>query len=167
MRLDDQLKLQAYLDGELSHGERRTVESWLAADQEAQALLAELRATKTALIGNEPDVHAPESREFYWSKIERGILRLEAAPAAGALPWLAWLKRKYWVPIGALGILILLTLTAAQFMDWSDLKASTRVAREGESPAEEMGAMTFRSEADRVTIIWLYERTPEIAMDTE
>jgi hypothetical protein len=66
-----------------------------------------------------------------------------------------------------LGILILLTLTTAHVMDWPVLKASTHVAREGESPADEMGAMTFRSEADRVTIIWLYERSPEIAMDTQ
>jgi hypothetical protein len=167
MRLEDQLKLQAYLDEELSEHERRAVASWLAKDPEAQALLAELQAAKITLASNEPEIQLPESREFYWSKIVREIDRLETVGDNGRLPFLVWLKRKYWVPVGALAILTLLALVSSQLIDWSDLRASTHLAREGESPAEEIGSMTFRSEADRVTIIWLYDRTPEIASDFE
>jgi len=167
MRSEDQLKLQAYLDEELSERERRAVASWLAKDPEAQALLAEVEATKITLASNEPEFQLPESREFYWSKIAREIDRLETADDTGQLPFLVWLKRKYWVPVGALAILTLLALASSQLIDWSDLRASTHLAREVESPAEEIGSMTFRSEADRVTIIWLYDRTPEIASDIQ
>ena len=49
MNFDSQLKLQAYLDGELSPREARRVESWLAEDQQARLLVAELKNTKAAI----------------------------------------------------------------------------------------------------------------------
>ena len=70
---DDQLKLQAHFDGELPEPEARAVANWLARDREAVALLAELRNTRKALKGFESDIKLPETREFYWSKIEREI----------------------------------------------------------------------------------------------
>jgi len=167
MRHEDQLKLQAYLDEELSGRESRAVAAWLAKDQEAQSLLVELRNTNAALEGNEPVIPTPDSREFYWSKIQREIRRLETAPETGTLLFFAWLKRRYWVPVGALAILILLALGSTQLFDWSGLQPYTHVTRQVESPSEEIGSMTFRSEADRVTIVWLYDRTPEITTDTE
>ena len=51
MKLESELKLQAYLDGELSPRQARKVSAWLAQDQEAQQLFAELKNTKTALAG--------------------------------------------------------------------------------------------------------------------
>ena len=63
--------------------------NWLARDREAAALLEELRNTRAALAGFEAEVRLPESREFFWSKIEREIQRLEAPaprPARGAAP---------------------------------------------------------------------------------
>jgi len=78
--MDDkaQLKLQAYLDGELPEGEARELATGLAQDQEAAALLAELRQTRDAIAGSEQVRALPESREFYWSKIQRAIERAEA-----------------------------------------------------------------------------------------
>src|SRR5438034_2667478 len=98
MRHEDELKLQAYLDEELSGRQSRAVADSLAKDQEAQALVVELRNTSAALEGNEPLVPTPDSREFYWSKIQREIRRLETAPETRTLPLFTWLKRKYWVP---------------------------------------------------------------------
>ena len=167
MRHEDELKLQAYLDEELSGRKSQAVADWLAKDQDAQALLVELRNTSAALEGNEPLIPTPDSREFYWSKIQREIRRLETAPESGTLPFFVWLKRKYWVPVGALAILILLALGATQLFDWSGLPPYPHITRQVESPSEEMGSMTFRSEADRVTIVWLYDRIPEITTDTE
>src|SRR6266571_3471976 len=44
MKFDQELQIQAYLDGELSARETRQVEQMLVADREAQALLAESAA---------------------------------------------------------------------------------------------------------------------------
>ena len=79
MTIETQLKLQAYLDGELSVGEARQVEIWLAEDHDARSLLGELKNTKAALSSHSANVELPESREFYWNKIEREIQRLEKA----------------------------------------------------------------------------------------
>ena len=64
-----QLKLQSYLDGELPEAEAAEVARWLSEDQEASALLTELRQTTQAMAGFEDGVRLPESREFFWSKI--------------------------------------------------------------------------------------------------
>ena len=50
---DAQLKLQAFLDGELPEAEASEVGNWLARDREAAALLEELRAAREALSGVE------------------------------------------------------------------------------------------------------------------
>jgi len=73
MNQDRELQIQALLDGELSGRQARKVEQWLAGDADAQALAQELKATKTALAQNEPLLALPETREFYWSKIQRQI----------------------------------------------------------------------------------------------
>lgn len=75
MDYDSQLKVQAYLDGELAPRAARRLEQRLAQDTEAQSLLAELKATASALAALGEDVKLPESREFFWSKIEREIER--------------------------------------------------------------------------------------------
>src|SRR5580765_8199514 len=77
MDFDTQLKLQAFLDGELADAEAREVASWIARDEEAKALHAELKNTRKAIKESEANVRLPETREFYWSKIEREIQRLE------------------------------------------------------------------------------------------
>ena len=56
MDYDAQLKLQAFLDGELPEAEANEVANWLARDREAVALLAELRNTRKAMVGFEVGV---------------------------------------------------------------------------------------------------------------
>ena len=78
MNEEFQLKLQAYLDGELSDKETREVEARLSSDNEAKALLVELQNTRAAFLMFEKELKLPESREFFWSKIERDIRALDA-----------------------------------------------------------------------------------------
>ena len=78
MKHDLELKLQAWLDGELPAAEAEEMRRLAAADTEAAGLLAELQNTKAALLQNEPTVTVPETRAFYWSKIERQIQRQAA-----------------------------------------------------------------------------------------
>ena len=95
MNHEEQLRLQAYLDGELSEKENPEVVAWLAGDQQAVALLAELRQTNDAMSGFEEDIKLPESRDFYWSKIQRQIQAQEQVPArAGTVsPFVVRLRR--------------------------------------------------------------------------
>ncbi len=77
MTHEQQLKLQAFLDGELPEREAREILAWTQRDGAAAALLAELKNTRAAMAKSEPHLSVPESREFFWSKIEREIQRLE------------------------------------------------------------------------------------------
>src|SRR5438874_12013740 len=117
MKHEEQLKLQAYLDGELSGREARAVAKLVALDARAQTLLAELRFTKASLAVNEPEIKLPESREFYWSKIEREIQRLETVPATRGTYWFTWWRRKYWLPFSGFAVMMALLLgTANQYL---------------------------------------------------
>ena len=78
---ETELKLQAYLDGELSSGEAKAVEDLSTHDADARALFEELKLTKSVLAENELEVRLPESRGFYWSKIQRQIEREEKGRA--------------------------------------------------------------------------------------
>jgi len=97
MDYQEQLKLQAYLDGELPEAEAKAVAELLTKDQQAAALLTELRQTTESLAGFEQSIPLPESREFFWSKVRRGIeaqeLRVEAAEARPTVSWSARLRR--------------------------------------------------------------------------
>ena len=93
MNPEDQLKLQAFLDGELPPDEARALSALVEHDPAAAALLAELRTTRQTLRSIEVPVPIAESREFYWSKIARDIERNERrSPARRQTGLLAWLR---------------------------------------------------------------------------
>lgn len=151
---DSQLKLQAYLDGELSVREARKVADWLAKNAEARSLLTELQYTNAALSGHESELGHPESREFFWSKVQRQIQR-EDKPQAEAAPVsiFAWLQRRL-VPVSGLALLLfVLTITAVQYRG----QPASEVG-EIELASADMGAITFRSQSERMTMVWLYNR---------
>ena len=94
MDWEAQLKLQAYLDGELPEAERRRLEATLAQGGQSSLLLAELRQTREVLAGFEKGIQMPESLEFFWSKIEREIRRQESpARVPAPVSWAARLRR--------------------------------------------------------------------------
>jgi len=68
MNVDVGIKLQAYLDGELSGREAQAITSLIENDAEARALFAELQQTRSLLQANEPEFRLPESREFFLGK---------------------------------------------------------------------------------------------------
>ena len=96
MNEDMGIKLQAYLDGELSGSDRAAVEKLLAQNSELRALRQELAMVKEALRESDPVVTIPASREFYWSQIERRLDRVESEGkqvAVGGGSWSRWLRR--------------------------------------------------------------------------
>src|SRR5687767_7086210 len=99
MKEEMQLKLQAYLDGELPAAEAREVADWIAQDADAPMLFAELKNTRGALKAFESEIKLPESREYYWSKLERRIERLEKTEEVEDPPvWLYALLRRFLAP---------------------------------------------------------------------
>ena len=153
---DFELKLQAYLDGELSAREAAEVEGRLAQDQEGKALLAELRNTKTAMSAGELEVKLPETREFYWSKIEREIER-QSQPAAAApkLSWFAWVQR-HLLPVS--GVALLSCLLAVMLIHSEKLSSQYG---ETEVASDDMGSYTFRDQQQKMTMVWLYDRNDD------
>lgn len=154
MENDAQLKLQAYLDGELPESEAREIANWLARDREAVALHAELRNTRQALVGFEIGVALPESREFFWSKVEREIQRLEKPEPERPKPsWLsAW--RRLLVPAAALAALVL----AAQVL--LTQSPGGGLATTSSDP----GTFTYRDYSSGTTLVWLsYPAENEVA----
>ena len=149
MNAELQLKLQAYFDGELAGREAQEIEVALAKDAEARALLTELRNTGGALAGFEAEIKLPESREFYWSKIQREIQRLEQPQAdrSSSRPW--W--QRFLVPAGAFATLAIAGLLASHQMGW--LGGSPQ-SPNVETFLADSGAMTYRDELERTTVVW-------------
>ena len=145
------MKLQAYLDGELPDGEAREAAGLLAQDAEARALLTELKNTRAALAGFEADIKLPESREFYWSKIEREIER--QAPRDGterkfASPFAFF--RRILAPACAVAILAIVGIVAIRQLDFGGsggLEVKTEFV--------DAGALTYRDNAQGLTLVWL------------
>jgi len=158
MDLEAQLKVQAYLDGELPEAEAREVANLLARDREALALHTELRNTRKALVGSEIGVELPESREFFWSKIEREIQRLEPSePASVPVPWFARLRRLL-VPAAGVALLVVAGLFA--------LNPQGQTATEMET--SDSGVFTYRNDAAGTTLVWLsYPAESEVVNDDD
>jgi anti-sigma factor RsiW len=164
MDREAQWKIQAFLDGELPEAEAREMAKKLAQDRESAALLAELRQTRALLAGFEEGIQLPESREFFWSKIEREIQRLETpAPAPAGIPWILRL-RQLLVPAGAVALLAIAGFVATRQNGSSVLPGGA----ETETALADTGAFTYRDYSAGTTLVWLsYPAENESADDEE
>ena len=145
------LKLQAYADGELPEREARELSGLLAKDADARALLAELKNTRSALAGFEAEIKLPESREFYWSKIERGIRRLEKTETQQPETSLFAAWRRFLVTTGALA-----TVLIVGFLMFLQLHGPrVTVATESEFTLADSDAFTYHDYANGTTLVWL------------
>ncbi|MEI6340988.1 MAG: hypothetical protein WCR07_03450 [Verrucomicrobiota bacterium] len=142
------LDLQAYVDGELEPSRRSEVERVLAGDVEARDLVAALRSLGEVVRAHEPSERVPETREFYWSQVQRRIRLAEAADArqaAGAsraAGWLRWL-----VPtLGVAAVVVVVSLNR---------RASGPVVEVASAGMDDAVGMTFRSDTDGITVHWL------------
>jgi anti-sigma factor RsiW len=143
------LKIQAYLDGELSARESREMEALLAADSQAQALLGELKSTRSALLANEPEVKLPESREFYWSQLQRRIGAAEPAEAGRVPFWMAW--RRYFAPITGVAIVAVFGIFSIQNVS----EDPNSILAEVENLSEHSSSMSFRSQSENMFVVWV------------
>ena len=151
MDFDTQLKLQSFLDGELPEDEAREVASMIARDEEARALHAELKNTRNAVKGSKTNVQLPESREFFWSKIERDIQRLEPArEEAPSVPLFERLRRLL-MPVSAVAVIIMVGLLTYNQVVLPGRTSST----ETDMAMADSGAFTYRDYSSGMTLVWL------------
>jgi anti-sigma factor RsiW len=152
MNNDLQLKVQAWLDGELPDDEARRIGEWVANDAEASGLAAELGCLKQAMSGNEVAASLGESREFYWSKIERQIQREAALANPRPTPWYArW--RRYLAPAMGVAAFACLAVMAVK-------QAATPTFDEISSTTDSMEAVTFHDQSSQMTVVWLQDNSP-------
>lgn len=155
MNQETKLRVQAYLDNEVSESESRQVAALVGQDPEAQAICAELGEIRTILRNNEPEFKLPESREFYWSKIERAI-RDQAAPApamklTSRYPW--WVR--VFAPAAGAAFLFVAALTVLKMTHGpSDLT----FLHEIETPLPDTTSMSFYSASEGMTVVWVQSR---------
>lgn len=150
MNEDLQLKLQAYLDGELSPGDAQAVRDLLVDDVAARDLFVELTNTRDAIVAHEAAIKLPESREFYWSKIQREITREVMKPAVPAATFSLgdWLRRIL-VPAGAVAaVMIAVMLSLPQAGGVGGVGGDT-------STSSETAAFTYHNYATGTTLVWL------------
>lgn len=151
---EQQLKLQAFLDGELPESDSQEMAAWLADDADATALLGELKNTRNALKEFEaPEaVKLPESREFYWSKIKREIERTApepvAVPKASSFAWF----RRVMMPLGTMAALALVAIVTMHMSSGSrhPMPMSANVML-----GSDASAFTYRDDAQDMTVVWL------------
>ncbi len=142
------LELQAYVDGELDGRRRVEVERMLAGDAEARAIVEELRQLSRLVQANEPDIRVPETREFYWSQIQRQIASAEVKGTRGSKPgsvggqWLRWLVPAFGV--AALAVMLLPGNTTGG-----------TGAGKGFADLGDPVSLTFHSDTDGITIHWI------------
>ena len=160
MNTNQQLEIQAYVDGQLAAADARRVELQLADDPAGAALAAELRLVRDTVRRGEPVMAVPETREFYFSQIQRRIeaeekaaARTAATPVAAPFDWL----RRLLLPVAgvaAVAVVAALSLRTAPYVPGEMVIAS-----------EEMGAITFRSEQNQLTVVYLFDKSSVASTD--
>lgn len=156
MKAETCLKIQSWVDGELPAHEAGQIERLVATDPQARALAEQLRSLKTVLRDAEIERPVPMGREEYWGGIAVALgAANQPRPAAAGVGrsrprWWRWL-----VPAG---------LAAVLAMAWWIQVAERPAPRaplsyaEIESLVEDSSSITFRSESERMTIVWVDTR---------
>ncbi len=152
MNMDVGIRLQAYLDGELTGREAQQVTSLIESNAEARAVFEELQQTRSWLKGNEPEFRLPESREFFWSKIEREIERLQVGPSPSRVPTWALFFRRHLRALGGVTVAAALVVFAAIQMN---VVSPGGLLEEIDNPLEDVGTFSFRSESQNMTLVWI------------
>jgi anti-sigma factor RsiW len=157
MNRDTQLQVQAYLDNELSPADARNVSKLISSDVAIRELYNELKDTKDVLVQNEPEIRVPDTRDFYWSQIQRRIATAERVPiAAPSRPW--WVRLL--APVAGTVALCALLLSVVN-KDGQPTVVHSNLSTLPSAPIHtvhepaDVNLFTFRSESEGVTLVWV------------
>lgn len=152
MNQDSKLKLQAHFDHELSAKESAEIALWLDRDAEARNLFTELTDLRKVLAAGELECKVPESREFYWSKIQRAIRDSDQPqPVSESAPGYSWWMR---LVAPALGVAVLL-MTALSLVKLTNNSSRLTHLHQIETPLEDTSAISFHSQSAGMTVVWV------------
>jgi len=167
MNVERQLKLQAWVDGELPEAEARQVAELIGRDREAQAVVDELRMAKTILAHNEPELKLPERGEFYWSKIQREIQRLEKAETESRpISWtFSW--RRLLAPLSGMALIAFLSVLSLNLFHNTEGDDGLKHLVEVENLSEHVGSISYKSQAANMFVVYLYNKEQEPEKDPE
>lgn len=155
-----QMKIQAFLDGELPEAEAREIAALIARDRDAAALHTELKNTRRALAGAEQGITLPETREFYWSKISREIEKTERAEPVQAAPTLWQMLSRLLKPVVAVAVVVLAGFLVFHQTGTSTFDGGVLVASVDED------VITYRDEANDTTyVLFSYPAENAVAND--
>jgi hypothetical protein len=164
--VEHQLKLQAWVDGELPEAEARQVAALVQGQRDAQAVVNELRLTKTFLAGNELEAKLPESGDFYWSKIRRQIEQEEKAVAgASRVSWLhVW--RRLLAPLSGVALIAFLSVVSLNVFHQSPADDAGYLV-EVENLSEDIGSISYRSQSENMFVVYLYKKDQDVESNAE
>jgi anti-sigma factor RsiW len=159
MNQEQQLKLQSFLDGELPEREAREILAWAQRDSAAASLLAELKNTRAAMIKSKPHLSVPESREFFWSKIEREIERLEPQQSSAPSVSIFASLRRFLLPASAIATVVIAGMIAHFNFPNNAPKTVVENMAEADAPSVETtlanyDATTYRDASEGTTLVW-------------
>ncbi|MCU0771210.1 MAG: hypothetical protein MUE94_05490 [Verrucomicrobia bacterium] len=143
------LKVQAFVDGELPEPEQAGIAALIARDADVAALVKELKQTRQALAGYDEAVALPESREFYWSRIQRELARFpreQPEPVRGSL---GALLLRWLLPATCVAALVAVGFLFLQ-SPWS---AGGEVTWQAAN--DNVNAFTYRDYEEGLTVMWL------------
>lgn len=152
---ETKLRVQAWLDGELSAPDAAAMSALVEEDAGAADTARELRSVRSWLASGELSRALPEPRELYWSKIRREIepqasgkpgLAEEEHEGASLWAWLRWL-----VPVGLAAAVAAVLFTAKPLPAQNAALTSAEI----DSPQENSGTITFRSDSEQMTVVWV------------
>ena len=173
MNEDRLLQLQAWVDGELPEGEARRLAESVRGDAEAEALVQELRLTKSFLAGNEAELRLPaaESRDFYWSKIERAIGQAEASPrpelpTAQPFGWLlAW--RRLLAPASGLALVAFFSVLSLSVYHQHQVDDRSLHLVEVENLSEHVGSISYKSQSENMFVVYVYNKDKDVEPEAD
>ncbi len=151
MKTETCLEVQAYLDGELESSRRAAIAALCEQDTAARALRDSLQVVRDTVRQHEPEHRLSDSREFYWSQIQRRIAAAERqAETRPARPLPAWTGLFRWlVPVAGLAAV---TLVFTLRDDPRQLLIDGTVLAAAPASAT---SVEYRSDTDGVTIHWI------------
>jgi hypothetical protein len=153
MKHELELRVQAWVDGELSDKEAGQMADWVARNADAELLAGELRTCRETIVDNEPVVSLPETREFHWSKIERQIQREAFAPQRSPVSWITrW--RQIVIPatgVAALACVLALAVNQTRRPTFDEVSSTD----------QGMEAVTFHDQSAEMTVVWLLDNSQQ------
>ncbi len=161
MDQDWQLKVQSFVDGQLNEAGMSEIAALIARDPDVAALVRELKHTRQALAGGESLRPLPESREFYWSKIERQIARMEPESSVPVTASSLVLLRRWLLPAGGVA-----TLVAVGFFLAGG--SGTQAGSQWQAEYAGVSALTYYDYEEGTTLMWLtYPEAETVAIEGE